>query len=92
MLCSPDTVKAILNRMGFVSSHNHSESGIWGQIPIKFQNLVFSVQASAIAACNLLPGADVAQWLYLPVIARQDWVAVLDKQGQIQGFLRGDGF
>ena len=37
-------------------------------------------------------GADMAQWLYLPVIARQDWVAVLDRQGQIQGFLRGDGF
>ncbi len=37
-------------------------------------------------------GADMAQWLYLPVIARQDWVAVLDKQGQIQGFLPGDGF
>ena len=36
--------------------------------------------------------ADLAQWLYLPVVARQDWVAVLDKQGQIQGFLRGDGF
>lgn len=37
-------------------------------------------------------GTDMAHWLYLPVIARQDWVAVLDKQGQIQGFLRGDGF
>ena len=37
-------------------------------------------------------GADIAQWLYLPVVARQDWVAVLDKQGQIQGFLKGDGF
>jgi hypothetical protein len=37
-------------------------------------------------------GADLTQWLYLPVVARQDWVAVLDKQGQIQGFLRGDGF
>lgn len=37
-------------------------------------------------------GADLAQWLFLPVVARQDWVAVLDKQGQIQGFLRGDGF
>ncbi|TAG35112.1 MAG: pilus assembly protein [Polaromonas sp.] len=37
-------------------------------------------------------GADMAQWFYLPVIARQDWVAVLDKQGQIQGFLKGDGF
>ncbi len=37
-------------------------------------------------------GADMAQWLYLPVVARQDWIAVLDKQGQIQGFLLGDGF
>lgn len=37
-------------------------------------------------------GADMAQWLYLPVVARQDWVVVLDKQGQIQGFLKGDGF
>lgn len=37
-------------------------------------------------------GGDAAQWLYSPVVARQDWVAVLDQQGQIQGFLRGDGF
>lgn len=36
--------------------------------------------------------ADMSQWLYVPVVGRQDWVAVLDKQGQIQGFLRGDGF
>lgn len=37
-------------------------------------------------------GADMTEWFYLPVIARQDWVAVIDKQGQIQGFLKGDGF
>jgi hypothetical protein len=37
-------------------------------------------------------GTDTTQWLYLPVMARQDWVAVLDKQGQILGFLPGDGF
>ena len=36
--------------------------------------------------------AYVAKWLYLPCIAWQDRVAVLDKQGQIQGFLRSDGF
>ena len=35
---------------------------------------------------------DLKQLMYLPVTARQDWVAVLDKQGQIQGFLKGDGF
>lgn len=36
--------------------------------------------------------ADLGQWLYLPVIARQNWVAVIDKAGQIQGFLPGDAF
>ena len=36
--------------------------------------------------------ADISQWMYLPVVARQDWIAVLDKEGQIQGFLKGDGF
>lgn len=35
---------------------------------------------------------DMAQLMYLPVVGRQDWVAVLDAQGQIQGFLKGDGF
>lgn len=37
-------------------------------------------------------GAELTQWMYLPVMGRQDWVAILDKQGQIQGFLKGDGF
>lgn len=36
--------------------------------------------------------ADLSHWLYLPIVARQDWVAVLDNNGQIQGFLEGDGF
>ena len=37
-------------------------------------------------------GADMTQWVYLPVQARQDWVALLDGQGAIVGFLKGDGF
>lgn len=45
--------------------------------------------ASALAAEKRL---DMAQLYYLPVVGRQDWVAVLDAQGQIQGFLKGDGF
>jgi hypothetical protein len=36
--------------------------------------------------------AKLSDWRILPVIGRQDWVALLDKQGQIQGFLKGDGF
>ena len=35
---------------------------------------------------------DLAQLVYLPVTGRQDWVALLDNKGQIQGFLKGDGF
>lgn len=49
-------------------------------------------QQAAATELAAKKGADMAQWLYLPVVARQDWVAVLDKQGQIQGFLKGDGF
>lgn len=49
-------------------------------------------QQDAARKLALEKRADMAQWLYLPVIARQEWVAVLDRQGQIQGFLRGDGF
>ena len=49
-------------------------------------------QQAAARKLALEKGVDLKEWFYLPVIARQDWVAVLDKQGQIQGFLRGDGF
>jgi hypothetical protein len=49
-------------------------------------------QQEAARKLALEKGVDLKEWFYLPVIARQDWVAVLDKQGQIQGFLRGDGF
>jgi hypothetical protein len=37
-------------------------------------------------------GGDVKEWMFLPVMARQDWVAIIDKQGLIIGFLPGDGF
>jgi len=49
-------------------------------------------QQDAARKLALEKGVDITDWFYLPVVARQDWVAVLDKQGQIQGFLRGDGF
>ncbi len=49
-------------------------------------------QQGAALKLALEKGVDLKEWFYLPVIARQDWIAVLDKQGQIQGFLRGDGF
>ena len=36
--------------------------------------------------------ASIAQWFYVPILARKDWVAVLDARGQIVGYLQGDGF
>jgi hypothetical protein len=35
---------------------------------------------------------ELNDWKYLPVLGRQDWVALLDKEGAIRGFLKGDGF
>ena len=35
---------------------------------------------------------ELEKLLYLPVLARQDWVAVIDSKGIILGFLKGDGF
>ena len=49
-------------------------------------------QRSAAADLAASKGLDMAQLVYLPVVGRQDWVAVLDAQAQIQGFLKGDGF
>ena len=49
-------------------------------------------QRSAAAELAASKGLDMAQLVYLPVVGRQDWVAVLDAQAQIQGFLKGDGF
>lgn len=49
-------------------------------------------QEAAARALAHKQGADMTQWLYLPVRGRQDWVAVINKQAQIVGFLPGDGF
>ena len=49
-------------------------------------------QQGAAQKLALEKSMNLNEWFYLPVIARQDWIAVLDKQGQIQGFLKGDGF
>lgn len=37
-------------------------------------------------------GLRLESLLYLPVVARQEWVAMLDDNGMVIGFLKGDGF
>lgn len=50
---------------------------------------VQQAQAQALAKAQ---GIELNDMTYLPVIARQDWIALLDSQGHIKGFLKGDGF
>jgi hypothetical protein len=40
----------------------------------------------------LAAGADVKQIRYVPIPARQDWVALLNHKGEILGYVPGDGF
>lgn len=37
-------------------------------------------------------GIPVSDIRYLPIVAREDWIAVLDKNGYIAEFLKGEGF
>lgn len=37
-------------------------------------------------------GKTTDQLVYLPVVARQDWIAILDDKAMVIGFLKGDGF
>jgi hypothetical protein len=37
-------------------------------------------------------GTDAKLLRYLPIMARQDWVAVLNPKGEIVGYVQGDGF
>ena len=46
-------------------------------------------QAQVIAKVQ---GLVLTELSYLPVMARQEWIALLDNRGQIKGFLKGDGF
>ena len=52
----------------------------------------YPLETAAAQKIAISKSADINQWLYLPVTGRQDWIAIVDKQGQIQGFLPGDGF
>lgn len=49
-------------------------------------------QRSAVELLANETHAVTADWKYLPVVGRQDWVALLDKEAKIQGFIKGDGF
>lgn len=49
-------------------------------------------QRPAAEALATSKGLNLEHLVYLPVVGRQDWVALLNQEAQIQGFLKGDGF
>lgn len=49
-------------------------------------------QKVAAAAMATAKRVMISQWVYVPVIGRKDWIAILNNQGGIEGFLPGDGF
>ena len=60
--------------------------------PLKEFLLNFPEQRAPAEAFGRRLGQAADDLKYLPVIGRQDWVAVIDQQGFIFGFLKGDGF
>lgn len=61
-------------------------------------NKISAILASSTSAItsSITPAISSAtpqdQLRYLPIMARQDWVAVLDTKGKIVGYIKGDGF
>ncbi|WP_462386247.1 pilus assembly protein [Acidovorax sp. Q11] len=52
----------------------------------------FPQQESAAKKIINLNDSNYDDFFYLPVVARRDWIAILDNKGMIRGFLKGDGF
>lgn len=49
-------------------------------------------QKEAATAMATAKSTTISQWMYVPVVGRKDWIAILNNQGGIEGFLPGDGF
>ncbi|QRR34260.1 pilus assembly protein [Hydrogenophaga sp. YM1] len=52
----------------------------------------FPDAAGEVEAVLVRAKVPVVDAMYLPVVHRQDWIAILDGQGQLLGFVPGDGF
>lgn len=49
-------------------------------------------QKAEVDKLQLVAGAEGQKLRHVPIIARQDWIAVVTPQGDIVGYLQGDGF
>lgn len=52
----------------------------------------YPAQAMDISRIVRDAGMDIAQLRFVPVMGNHDWIAVINSQGFIVGFLEGDGF
>lgn len=53
------------------------------------KNPAIGPRASTILASG---GTDLSKAMYVPVMHRQDWVAIIDAKGGVLGFVKGDAF
>ncbi len=60
--------------------------------PLKEFLVQYPEESAAANAFAIRSGEPLDGLQYVPVVGRQDWVAVMDKNGVIRGFLKGDGF
>ncbi|WP_230629862.1 pilus assembly protein [Comamonas testosteroni] len=61
-------------------------------IPLQYFLEKKSDQKRAVEKLITEKKADISQWRYIPIVGRNDWVAVVNGQGWIETFLPGDGF
>jgi hypothetical protein len=52
----------------------------------------YPAQTAAVTSIASSAGLTVEALQYVPIIARVDWIALVDKKGMIIGFVPGDGF
>ncbi len=56
------------------------------------RKFVMYIHDAKFSFVYLLCQYDIIFLIYSPIIARQDWVAVLTPKGEIVGYVQGDGF
>lgn len=60
--------------------------------PLKAFVAHYPATANTVEAILRTRDVDMAHALFLPVVSKQDWIAILDSSADILGFVPGDGF
>jgi hypothetical protein len=60
--------------------------------PVSVYLAKYPAQASEIQAISDRTGVPIEYLKYLPIVARESWIGILDSKGRLVGFAKGDGF